>query len=101
LSAANSEYEAKRASLRLGPARLAWLPAGAFVRHRAARVAAGAPDAHVKVPHVSADGALLLALGLAQTAPDEAARLVCRVSPAPNSTQGASVVDGASAGQVT
>jgi hypothetical protein len=41
-------------------------------------VAGGAPDAHVKVPHVSPDGALLVELGLEQTAPELAAQLPCR-----------------------
>ncbi|MBI1947075.1 MAG: GH3 auxin-responsive promoter family protein [Deltaproteobacteria bacterium] len=78
LCAANEEYDAKRKSMRLLPAQAVLLPAGAVVAHRAARVAAGAPDAHVKVPHVSPDGQLVLALGLERTAPDVAARLPCR-----------------------
>lgn len=64
----NSEYEAKRGSLRLGTVRAQRLPAGAFARHRAERVRAGAPDAHVKIPHVSPDGGLLEALGLEEAA---------------------------------
>ncbi len=76
----NSEYEAKRASLRLGAVRAVALPAGAIARHRSRRVAAGAPDAHVKVPHLSPDGALLIDLGIAESAPEIAARLPCRVS---------------------
>lgn len=76
----NSEYEAKRASLRLAPARAVALPAGAIARHRSRRVAAGAPDAHVKVPHLSPDGRLLLDLGLEESAPEIAARLPCRVN---------------------
>lgn len=76
----NTEYEAKRASLRLAPTRVVSLPAGAIARHRARRVAAGAPDAHVKVPHLAPDGRLLLDLGLEESAPDVAARLPCRVT---------------------
>lgn len=76
----NSEYEAKRASLRLASTRAVALPSGAIARHRSRRVAAGAPDAHVKVPHLSPDGRLLLDLGLDDSAPDLAARLPCRVS---------------------
>ncbi len=83
LRAANEEYDAKRKSLRLLPACAVLLPAGAVVAHRAARVAAGAPDAHVKVPHLSADGQLLLALGIERTAPDVARALPCRASGAP------------------
>jgi hypothetical protein len=75
----NEEYDAKRKSLRLEAALVAALPKDAIRAYRAKRVAAGAPDAHVKVPHVSADGRLLLDLGLEQTAPDVAAMLPCRV----------------------
>jgi hypothetical protein len=78
LCAENAEYDAKRKSLRLDPALAAVLPHDAVVQHRARRVAAGAPDAHVKVPHVSADGRLLLDLGFEQTAPALAAQLPCR-----------------------
>lgn len=77
LAKENLEYEAKRSSLRLGPAIATRLPLNAFAQHRAKRVAAGAPDAHVKIPHVSADGRLLLDLGLKETAPDLAAQLPC------------------------
>lgn len=80
LCAANEEYDAKRKSLRLLPALAVLLPAGAITNHRAARVAAGAPDAHVKVPHVSADGRLLLDLGLERTAPEVVAHLPCRTA---------------------
>jgi len=59
LSSENLEYRAKRESLRLGPALLRQLPVGAFERHRARRVAAGAPDAHVKPPHLSRTLSLL------------------------------------------
>jgi len=78
LTEANLEYEAKRRSLRLVPVVAARLPSDAIARHRAARVAAGAPDAHVKVPHLSRDGALLVTLGLDETAPALAALLPCR-----------------------
>lgn len=79
LRAENEEYDAKRKSLRLDPAVCVVLPRDAIRAFRARRVAAGAPDAHVKVPHVSPDGSLLLELGLEATAPDTAARLPCRV----------------------
>lgn len=74
----NEEYAAKRKSLRLEPALAVALPPDAVRAFRARRVAAGAPDAHVKVPHVSADGRLLLELGLEATAPAIAERLPCR-----------------------
>lgn len=64
LCEANEEYEAKRKSLRLGPLVVAFVAAGAFVAARRARVDAGAPDAHVKLPLLSPDGSLLLALGV-------------------------------------
>ncbi|MCC7071937.1 MAG: GH3 auxin-responsive promoter family protein [Deltaproteobacteria bacterium] len=83
LRAANEEYDTKRTSLRLLPARAVLLPAGAVVAHRAARVSAGAPDAHVKVPHLSPDGLLLITLGLERTAPEVVAELPCRVAGAP------------------
>lgn len=76
----NLEYDAKRASLRLAPVRPARLPPGAVARHRSRRVANGAPDAHVKVPHLSPDGKLLLDLGLEESEPELAARLPWRVS---------------------
>jgi hypothetical protein len=76
----NLEYDAKRASLRLESARAVPLPVGAIAKFREARVKAGAPDAHVKVPHVSPDGALLLSLGLEESAPDVAARVPRKVS---------------------
>ncbi|MBI5527180.1 MAG: GH3 auxin-responsive promoter family protein [Deltaproteobacteria bacterium] len=52
LGKANLEYEAKRRSGRLGPPVLLLLAPGSFERHRIRRVAEGAPDAHVKPPHV-------------------------------------------------
>jgi hypothetical protein len=64
LCAANEEYDAKRKSLRLGPVVVVGLAAGSFVAARARRVGAGAPDAHVKVPTLSRDGALLKELGV-------------------------------------
>lgn len=63
MCAANEEYEAKTRSLRLGPARVVSMPAGAVKAHRARRVADGAPDAHVKVPHLDPQGTLFAALG--------------------------------------
>ncbi len=48
LREANIEYEAKRATDRLGPAELVPLPPGTYERFRAALVAGGAPDTQVK-----------------------------------------------------
>ena len=78
LAVENLEYDAKRNSLRIAPAVAVRLPPRAFAAHRAERVAQGAPDAHVKIPHVSADGGLLLRLGLGDSAPAIAAMLPCR-----------------------
>lgn len=63
LAAENLEYAAKRESGRLGSPKAVLLPAGAYERERARRVAAGAPDAHVKPPHLSRDPELLRRLG--------------------------------------
>jgi hypothetical protein len=52
LGRANIEYETKRKSERLGPPVMLVLKPGAFERYRIRRVAAGAPDAHVKPPHL-------------------------------------------------
>lgn len=59
LAEVNLEYAAKRSSGRLGPPEVLVLPPGAYERERARRVAAGAPDAHVKPPHLSRDPELL------------------------------------------
>jgi hypothetical protein len=75
LCAANEEYEAKRRSLRLGPLAVARAPRGAFTALRRRRVEAGAPDAHVKLPLLSPDGAQLVALGIDD---DDARGLPCR-----------------------
>ena len=64
LCAANEEYDAKRKSLRLGPVVVVDVAAGSFVAARSRRVKAGAPDAHVKLPTLSRDGALLKELGV-------------------------------------
>lgn len=48
----NVEYDAKRASGRLGPPEISWVPDGCFAAWRRARVLAGAPDAQVKDPIV-------------------------------------------------
>lgn len=48
----NIEYQAKRQSLRLGVMHGRVLTQGAFARHRALRVSQGAPDAHLKAPHL-------------------------------------------------
>lgn len=63
LGAVNIEYEAKRASQRLGPPVLEVLEPGAYAAERARRVAAGAPDSHVKPPHLVRDPARFDALG--------------------------------------
>ena len=76
LQASNEEFQSKRNSLRLGATEYAPLPAHALMNHRAERVRAGAPDAHVKVPHISPTGDLLLRLGLQQSAAAQAARLL-------------------------
>jgi hypothetical protein len=66
LRRANIEYQAKRASQRLGPPLLAVIAPGAFERWRQARIREGAPDAHVKVPHLAADPGVLERLGVAR-----------------------------------
>jgi hypothetical protein len=48
----NVEYDAKRASGRLGVPTVVAVPDGTFAAWRAARVRAGAPDAQVKDPVV-------------------------------------------------
>ena len=55
LSVRNIEYEAKRTSRRLGMPVLKRVPPGAFTALRQQRVAAGAPEAQVKIPHLSTD----------------------------------------------
>jgi hypothetical protein len=55
LSAHNIEYEAKRSSRRLATPVLKVVAPGAFTALRQQRVAAGAPEAQVKIPHLSAD----------------------------------------------
>ena len=60
----NIEYAAKRDSLRLGPPKLKLLEQGAFERFRRERVASGAPDSHVKPPHLVREIDKLDALGV-------------------------------------
>jgi hypothetical protein len=55
LSVRNIEYEAKRTSRRLGMPVLKQVAAGSFTALRQRRVAAGAPEAQVKIPHLSTD----------------------------------------------
>jgi hypothetical protein len=55
LSARNIEYEAKRVSRRLGPPVLKRVAPGSFTALRQQRVAAGAPEAQVKIPHLTTD----------------------------------------------
>ncbi len=59
LAEANAEYGGKRKSQRLGPARIALAPAGAFDAERARRVAQGSADAHVKIPHLKGDESIV------------------------------------------
>jgi hypothetical protein len=49
----NIEYESKRESQRLGPLVLKRVAPGSYQRLRQARVAEGAPEAQVKIPHLS------------------------------------------------
>jgi hypothetical protein len=55
LMAKNIEYEAKRESQRLGAPILKRVPPGSYQALRQARVAAGAPEAQVKIPQLSTD----------------------------------------------
>ena len=66
----NMEYGAKRESLRLDPMEVVLLPKGSFEKIREDKVRRGAPDAHVKVPHISPRGTLLIDLGLKEIEPD-------------------------------
>lgn len=66
LSEANLEYGAKRASGRLGAPALLELQGGAYEEERKRRVAAGAPDSHVKPPHLVRELARLEAFGVAR-----------------------------------
>ncbi len=49
----NVEYETKRESLRLGPPLLRIVARGTYDAYRQERVLAGAPEAQVKVPHLT------------------------------------------------
>lgn len=51
----NVEYEAKRESLRLGSPLLKIVAPGSFQAYRQQRVSEGAPEAQVKVPHLTPD----------------------------------------------
>jgi hypothetical protein len=55
LSVGNIEYEAKRTSRRLGMPVFKQVALGSFTALRQERVAAGAPEAQVKIPHLSTD----------------------------------------------
>jgi len=55
LAVRNIEYEAKRTSRRLGLPVLKQVAPGSFTALRQQRVAAGAPEAQVKIPHLSTD----------------------------------------------
>jgi len=51
----NVEYQAKRESLRLGPPLLRIVAPGTYDAYRQERVMSGAPEAQVKVPHLTPD----------------------------------------------
>jgi hypothetical protein len=53
LCANNAEYEAKRTSQRLGPPVVRRVATGGYQKLRQQRVAAGAPEAQVKIPQLS------------------------------------------------
>ena len=53
LAAANIEYRIKRESLRLAAPVLQTVAPGSFDRYRQERVLQGAPEAQVKIPHLS------------------------------------------------
>jgi hypothetical protein len=53
LSQLNSEYEVKRASHRLGPAKVLQLPINAYEDLRKHLVAQGVPDAQIKISHLN------------------------------------------------
>lgn len=53
LKEANIEYEAKRKSQRLGKPKLIILKRGFFERYRSMQISKGAPDAHLKPPHLT------------------------------------------------
>lgn len=55
LAERNVEYRSKRESCRLGMPTLQVVPSGTFDRYRQERVLAGAPEAQVKIPHLSPD----------------------------------------------
>jgi hypothetical protein len=55
LCEANVEYETKRESLRLGSPLLKIVAPGTFDTYRQERVSSGAPEAQVKIPHLTPD----------------------------------------------
>jgi hypothetical protein len=55
LLSANVEYQSKRETLRLGPPEIRLVARGTYDAFRQQRVLAGAPEAQVKVPHLSPD----------------------------------------------
>ncbi len=55
LYAQNVEYETKRETLRLGPPLIRLVAQGTYTAYRQQRVTAGAPEAQVKVPHLTPD----------------------------------------------
>jgi len=59
LKKANIEYDAKRKSQRLDKPELVILKRGFFERYRANQIAKGAPDAHLKPPHLTSKEEIL------------------------------------------
>lgn len=72
LRARNIEYDAKRASLRLGPPVGLDLPAGTYLRLRREQTASGAPDGQWKVPHLVRDESVVRAWAAGARTPQEA-----------------------------
>ncbi|MEQ9503211.1 MAG: GH3 auxin-responsive promoter family protein [Deltaproteobacteria bacterium] len=64
LSDVNMEYAAKRSSQRLGAPELWVVEVGAYDRERRRRVSDGAPDSHVKPPHLAKDVGFVESLGV-------------------------------------
>jgi hypothetical protein len=60
----NIEYDTKRGSQRLAALRLLLTSPGVFEQLRVQRVREGAPEAHVKIPHLWRDAHVLEQLGI-------------------------------------
>ncbi|MCP4502735.1 MAG: GH3 auxin-responsive promoter family protein [Deltaproteobacteria bacterium] len=74
LGESNLEYVTKRNSLRLGHLEVVGIEKGAFAKLREARVDEGAPDAHIKIPHIDASGRLMKRLGVNDLHPEFSSR---------------------------